>query len=383
MDADVAAAAAVARFAGALHGELARAPGNLVYSPVNIAVALAFAAAGARGTTAAEFARVLSLPGGAGPETGTGTAPDFAGLLRCYQRGAAVEVAAAAALWPAVSATVVPAFREVARKAFAAEVEALDFTRAAAAAERINAWASAATRGRIPQVLRPDQIPPALRLIISTAIWFRGCWEDPFAKECSLLADFFTRAGTVRVPMMRDRSRRFHACSETADVVGISYTGGEVVLALIVPVAREGLAATEAELARRGVDAFTGGLRDKRVDLAMPRLRLQTGMSLLPALQRLGLRDACDPARADLTGMLAPGAVPDVIGMVEHLAMVEIDEEGTTAAAVTLVGPVAGCIPPPEAAPVVVRADHPFLFLIRDLRTGTVLFMGRVEDPLA
>jgi serpin B len=366
-------ATAVARFAVELHGQLAREPGNVLWSPVNVAVALAMAAAGARGETAAQFRQVLRW----GP---AGDAPDVAGLLLRHAQAESFQVAAAAAVWPSLRARLVPAYRELVRVGFAASVTPLDFGRPEAAASAINAWAAEATRGMIPSVIAPRSITSELRLILSTAIWFRGGWRQPFDRADTTPGEFRTPAGRVTVPMMRLVAERRYTRTASAHVVQVDYRGGEVAMFLVVPKDDASLAAAEAELARRGIAAVAAGLGEREVDLALPRFRLSYHQDLVPALGALGLRAACDPGLADFSGMLVPHGPRDAIGMIEHSAVVEVDEEGTTAAAVTIEA-MFGLSDEPEP-PVVVRADHPFLFFIRDVH-GTVLFMGRVEDPTA
>ena len=211
------------------------------------------------------------------------------------------------------------------------------------------------------------------------AIYFKGSWAARFSAQRTEQKPFYLQGGeSSRVMLMAQKSRFRLAEVEGAQVLELPYEGGAVSMVVILPGARAGLPGVEAKLAS-GLEGWLDRVdreRPAEVEVFLPRFRIDLALSLKDVLRRLGMPLAFDQGRADFSGMTGR---PDLcIGAVVHKAFVEVDEQGTTAAAATAVVMRERSVPRP---PPVFRADHPFLFLIRDQRTGSVLFLGRLAAP--
>ena len=213
------------------------------------------------------------------------------------------------------------------------------------------------------------------RLVLANAIYFRASWATEFDPRLTHDATFHRADGsTVTVPMMHDSGDYAYSTSDPlAKVVELPYRDDEVSMLLIVPQAVDGLPAVEAAVESGWLDAQT--LQGPyELELGLPRFTTRWHASLVQPLENLGMTDAFDPVKADLSGV-ADDAL--YVQSAEHSAYVKVDEQGTTAAAATGFGSSSSSAPPS------IVADHPFLFVIRDKLTGTLLFIGRIEDPTA
>ncbi|MBA2315475.1 MAG: serpin family protein, partial [Chloroflexi bacterium] len=262
---------------------------------------------------------------------------------------------------------------------FGAGVNLVDFaTDPQAARLLINAWASEQTRERIPEVLKPDDITADTRLALVNAIYLKAPWYQPFAADRTS-TDPFTRPdrSVVDVPMMHAFSGAKCATGDGWGAMDLAYLGHTLSMLVIVP---DDHAAFEADLDADRLAAIDAAFADQIAvpDVSLPRFDFETREDLLSILDALGMPAAFDPATADFSGMTAKDRLH--IGMVIHQANISVDEKGTEAAAVTVVGMDTGGGPPDTCT---VRADRPFLFAIRDRETGAILFMGRVVDPAA
>jgi serpin B len=382
-------------FAVALHEVLRKQPGNLFFSPASVRLAMAMISMGARGETAAELSRGLGLPADA-----AAAAAGFAAVLESFAQrsrspvtpqmqewerqealGKVSTVAIANRVWPQAGRAFEPAFEGVMARSFAAPMQPLDFARNAEAARKtINAWVAEQTAQKIPQLLQPSNVPASTKLILTNAIYFKAQWEEPFAAQLTKDAEFTTAKGTkVKVPMMsRTGSFRY---AETPDyqAVQLPYSDGSLSLTVLLPRAGKPLAAVEAAALTGALDG-TPALAGQRVAVQLPRFKIEARFSLAAALAQLGMASAFQFGPADFSGI--DGTRELFIGDVVHQAIIEVDEEGTEAAAATAIGMRAGSAMP-TAPPRSFIADRPFAFFLQDARTGVVLFMGRVADPTA
>jgi len=218
------------------------------------------------------------------------------------------------------------------------------------------------------------------RLVLANAIYFLGIWGDPFPKRLTAAAPFhLTASESHDVPMMHQAELFRFAVTDGVKVLEMFYKGLALAMTLVLPDQKGGLDAVEARLSPATLDAWFGALAADRVDVALPRFEVDPAgsLALQPTLEALGMPLAFNPNNADFTGITTPSLSID---NVFHKAFVKLDEDGTEAAAATAVvahtrrlGP-----PPPK---VEFHADHPFLFFLRDVRSGMILFMGRVSDP--
>jgi serpin B len=355
--------------------------GNLAISPFSIHAALAMTWAGARGETAAQMKKVLHLE--------SERALDVAGsLIKDY--GAPdqkVTVRIADRLFGDKAYAFEQPYLAHVRQAFGVPLERVDFQHAAPAARgQINDWVAKETEGRIKDLIPPAGITPETRLVLTNAIYFLGEWATPFKKEQTSPAPFFTSATDKKdVPTMHATEEFHFAATDGVKLADLPYEGGSLGLTIVVPDAVDGLDALEAKLTPEVLDRWLGAAADTRVNLSLPRLEIApaAALSLGDTLATMGMPLAFDRTAADFTGIARPARQEDrlFISKVFHKAFVKVDEKGTEAAAATgvvMATPKIARVPKPA---VELKADHPFLYLIRDLRSGLVLFMGRVADP--
>lgn len=368
------AADSINAFAVDLHRTLASEPGNLFVSPASIAVAFAMTHAGAKGETADEIARVFHF-------TGT-PAKDFAAALASWSNPRGIELAVANRLFGERTVKFEAPFLAVTKTDFGAPLELVDYKAGHAAARvQINTWVAERTKDRIKDLLPPDGVTADTRLVLVNAIFFKAAWEEEFNAGLTQPGPFFAGAKQRTVPLMQRTDLFKIAVGDGVKAVELPYTDGAYAMWVILPDARDGIAALEQGLSAAGLKGWIDGAQHKRVAIKLPRFKIEPGegLRLAKTLAKLGLTRAFDATKADFTGM-APATDPIVLSEAFHKAFVAVDEKGTEAAAATAVSARAGGMPPSDP-PIEFTADHPFLFLVRDSRSGAVLFMGRLSEP--
>jgi serpin B len=372
-------------FAVALYGQLKDHPGNLFFSPASISTALAMTYAGARGETATEMANVLhfTLPQ-------ERLHPAMGGLL--HEMNAAHEgyhLSLANALWMQKDLIVLDDFMNLEKASYNAAVYGVDFKGATEQTRQtINQWVEGQTANNIKDLIIPGAFNKDTRLVLTNAIYFKGDWQTQFKKEDTKNEDFHkSSTQTAKVTMMH-RADGFNYYENIAfQALEIPYKSKELSMIVFLPKSRDGLATFEQSLTADDMQQWLGQLRPaSNVIVTMPKFNMETQFMLNVSLQTMGVKQAFDRVKADFSGMvqrdemLRDGNL--YISAVIHKAFIDVNEEGTEAAAATGAGMgvsvCAGCGPPP---PPVFRADHPFLFLIRDNKSGSILFMGRVARP--
>jgi serine protease inhibitor len=372
-----AAVAGNTAFAFDLYSQLRSQEGNLFLSPYSISTALAMAYGGARGETAAQMAKATHF--GLAQEK---LHPAFAALesgLNAVQQKGQVKLAVANSLWPQKGHAFLPAYLNLCRINYGVAITPLDFAGAAEPARQtINAWVEDKTNRKIQELLKPGMLNAETRLVLVNAIYFKGNWAGQFDKQLTKAGPFHVSAAmTVETPIMQAAKEFRYAESPEAQVLELPYAGYDLSMLVLLPRAANSLAALERSLSPAKLYAWIRSLRSREVQLWLPKFKTTSEFSLNQTLAALGMTDAFSD-RADFSGM--DGTKNLFISAVVHKAFVEVNEEGTEAAAATgVVGTLKG-IPIPEE-PVVFRADHPFLFLIRDNRAGSILFLGRIADP--
>jgi serpin B len=367
-------------FAGALYGKLAAEQGgNFAFSPVSVSLALGMAYAGAAGDTAREMKQALgfSLDGDA-------THRGFGTLLRSWALPAgekrSYELTVANRLFGSRAVSFLDSYVAATADHYQAPLEQLDFVKQAEASrEHINAWVAERTHDRIKDILPSGSVTPSSGMILTNAIYFKGNWMYPFGQASP--ETFYMSGGTVKAPMMRRKRRFLFGETSEVKVLTLSYAESPIEMNVVLPKARDGLAAVEAGVAAGKLPEWLGGRKTANVDVALPRFTIAgAGVSLRPALEALGMAAPFSDARADFSGMAKPGGPKLFIADVFHKAFVAVDEKGTEAAAATAVLMEVTSIPPPVEEKEFI-ADHPFLFVIRDAHSGSILFLGRVSDP--
>ncbi|WP_437624797.1 serpin family protein [Sorangium sp. So ce1151] len=364
-------------FALALYEQLAGMPGNLFYSPHSMSSALAMTYAGARGATETEMAGALrfTLPQ-------ERLHPAFNALdLALARRGQGAEgkdgegfrLKVANALWGQVGSSFAPSFLDVLAESYGAGLRVVDFAQAPDEARGIiNGWVAERTEGRIKDILPEGAIRPATRLVLTNAVYFNAAWQFPFDEEDTAPGDFTLLDGTaVSVPMMNGSAQVGYGEGDGYEALELPYGGGELSMVLVLPAEGGEL---EAGLDRERLEGVIGSLGTRSVTMTLPKFKFESTLDLVPQLVELGMPIAFT-GLADFSGIDGQGGL--FISDVLHKAFVSVDEAGTEAAAATAV--VIGETSAPE--PATIRFDRPFLFFIRDIETGAVLFVGRVMNP--
>jgi serpin B len=351
---------------------------NLFWSPFSVRAAMAMSLVGARGATAQQLAGALALPVSA-----DATAQHFARLLVALESDdGAHRLHLANRLFVQSGFALAADFERRLDSSFGAAPRRLDFATDPERARRhINDWADAETRGHIKGLIGSGAISRGTRLVVANAVWFKGTWHSGFDLRRTRDGPFHLLDGTdVAVPMMRQRGDFLYASATNVALLKLPYRGGEASMIVLLPTANDGLTELEASLDAAQLTEWISRMAPADVYVELPRFALASSAEVQPALQTLGVRDALDcgpPVGADLSGMT--GRKELCIGGIFHKAFVEVNEEGTEAAAATAVAIAA----PPGAPqpPLSFAIDHPFVFLIRHERTGEILFLGRVTDP--
>jgi serpin B len=364
-------------FALDLYRILGAREGNLFFSPYSLSTALAMTYAGARGATAAQMADALHFP----PDSNR-LHPLFADLqqrLNAIQSEGDVRLHSANALWIEKTYSILPDFLDTNRTFYNAGVFQADFVHQTESTRlEINQWTADKTNDRIPELIPPDILTELTRMVLTNAVYFFGEWASPFNPEATRDADFFvTPDSPVQAPLMYKTGRFGYAEDESCQALEIPYKGGDLAMLILLPRRKGGLAGLEKTLGPAKLSRLSTDLKTIDVRAFVPRFKQTGTFSLEEALGSLGMIDAFT-RDADFTGMEPRGEL--FVSTVCHQAFVSVDEAGTEAAAATAVV-MALKAAMPLGEPPTFRADHPFIFLIRDIKTGTVLFLGRLVNP--
>ena len=343
----------------------AGAEANLFYSPASVAQAFGLLRVGAAGDTGDEIDRVLSPP-------------SRLGELRHKSDG--VELRVANALWLSDAWRFEPRFVEQADERFDATADRLDFGQAVSAAARINRWADEATESLIPTIVQPDDIDPDTVAFLTNALYFDGLWRTPFDSEQE--APFLFGDGIGRpFTLMRQTMELASADADGWKAVRLPYQGGRYAMDVMIPekrVVRPTLpdAATIAALARG-----LGQSKPRPIDLRLPQFEVNYDVPLIAPLRAIGLTLPFDRDRADFSNLVAPDQRRVFVDEATHIARLQVFDIGTRAAAVTTMRIIPVGRRAYRTEPIDFIVDRPFGVVIRDLETGTVLFIGRIADP--
>ena len=369
---------AVNAFALDLYARLRPADGNLFFSPYSVASVLAVTFAGARGETRKQMARTLHFA----PEGGVAQS-GFAAIDRDLKAGAVrsgYRLDLAGALWGQRGFGFREEFLRQLKEGHGAGLLEADFQGDREGARRaINDWASRETGGRITDLVLPNALGPLTRLVLTHAVYFKGSWATPFDPAETGAGPFrLAKDRTVGVPLMRRTGQMNYFESRALQALELPYVGGDLSMVVLLPRQRNGIAELERSITVESLRTWLAGLRARSVDAVLPKLTLSWGSDLARTLSAMGMPDVFDQEKADFSGMNGNVPEPLRVAAVIHKAFAQVNEEGTEAAASTAVEMAMRSMP--ETA-TVFRADHPFVFLIRDNRSGVILFMGRVADP--
>lgn len=362
-------------FAFDLFGQIAADPGNLFLSPYSISSALAMAFAGARCNTESQMAKVMryDLP----QEVLHKAFGQVNAVLNKPSKDYKLSVANA--LWSQIGLDFVKEYLETVQAGYGPGLKLVDFAGKTEEARLIiNKWVEEKTEDKIKELIKPDVLDPLTRLVITNAIYFKGQWEQQFKKELTKDADFtLTNRQKVKVPFMNQQGTFGYAEEAGLQALELTYAGGDLSMLILLPESATDYSSFEKKLGYAMFTGIIGRLRKEAVNVSLPKFKFETELGLGGTLQRMGMTDAFSEYLADFSGISDTFLY---ITAVIHKAFIEVNEEGSEAAAATAVVMGTKSIGP---EPKCFAADRPFFFAIRDLRTGSILFMGRVLDPRA
>lgn len=352
---------------------------NLFFSPYSISTALAMTYAGARGQTEKEMSQVLhfTLPQTQLHREFAELAERFAQIERQKQN----RLIVANSLWCEQRYPFLEPFLDLNRQHYRAELRLMDFAgKPEPSRKEINAWVERQTHDRIRDLLHPGQIDPLTKLVLCNAIYFKGIWLAQFDPKATRTRPFFVTAERqVNIPLMEQRLRVPTYTTSDAVLFALPYTGKDLSLVVLLPKSVDGLGALEGKLSAAELQAWLAALdqaRESEAVVSLPKFKLNCRLELAEVLAALGMPSAFG-RKADFSGMSRANDL--FISHVVHQAFVDINEEGTEATAATAVVMNQRLARPSQ--PLVLRVDHPFLFLIRERQTGSILFLGRLADP--
>uniref|UniRef100_A0A0K8R721 Putative salivary serpin n=1 Tax=Ixodes ricinus TaxID=34613 RepID=A0A0K8R721_IXORI len=345
---------------------------NIFYSPFSIAAALSMTLAGARHHTAKQVEHVMHLEAG----TVHKHFSDVLSKIDSYAPDVTLQVANR--LYSDQSFSVLPAYTSLLEEFYKSTMKAVDFKNDPGASRlEINAWVQEATRSKIKDLLPEGSIDSDTVLVIVNAIYFKGLWSFQFNPRATSPEEFHvSKDGTKTVDMMYKQAKfRMSRCDEhKVSVLEIPYKGKRASMVILLPDEMDGLSDLEKSLTSSTFRKILDGLtRETLVDLRLPRFRLEQTTNLKDTLKEMGIHDLFSSS-ADLSGMSGNESLK--VSAAIHKAFVEVNEEGTEAAAASAFAVNARC----AVYGVSFTVDHPFLFVIRSHDPDIILFMGSVRE---
>jgi serpin B len=368
-------------FAFNLYQQIGQQPGNLFFSPYSISLALAMTGAGAKNNTASQMAAALGF------SSCLDVPPAFDAMdLTLSGRGAQVDetmgekfqLELANSIWGQQGFSFQDTYLDLLSEYYGAGMQLVDFAgETEFARQAINQWVENKTREKIKDLIPPGGLQSDTRMVLTNAVYFKAGWLHLFYEAATSDGVFQLPDGSEStVPMMTTTENFSYIAGNGYQAVELPYYGEELAMLVILPDSGS-FPQVEQMLDSNKIKSIAAGMALKNIQLILPKFTFSWGTkSLKNALESLGMIEAFDPARADFSGM--DGRQDLFIGDVLHQAFIAVDEKGTEAAAATAVTMVVTGMPNQALE---VKVDRPFIFLIRDLETGTVLFVGRVENP--
>lgn len=378
-------------FALQLYQKLQSEQGNLFFSPYSISTALAMTYAGAKGRTQEQMAQVLCFPTSKDvvqklaesqePMSPEGFAQAFGEIVKDLNaRGGQgkYELRVANALWGQQDYEFLPSFAKLVEDQYGGHLERVNFVQAAEKARQtINSWVQKQTNGKIKDLISQGMLDSMTRLVLTNAVYFKGNWATQFKKDRTADEPFtLLDGGKVQVPMMNQKATFGYTETDTLQVLEMPYVGQELSMVVLLPKEVAGVGELEKALTAQNVSKWLSEVHRQEVIAAIPKFKMTQKLDMGAVLKSMGMTDAFSSA-ADFSGMT--GRRDLFISAVIHQAYVDVNEEGTEAAAATGVTMKLTSMAPGKVP--VFRADHPFLFLIRDTHSGSILFLGRTMNP--
>jgi len=363
-------------FAFDLYAKLKTSQGNIFFSPYSISTALAMTYAGAKGNTEKQMAGVMHFR-----KDQKGFHDAFGQMqnrINEVRKKGNVKLSVANSLWMQKDYAFLPAFLDLTKRNYDAAFNYVDYVNAAENARvSINTWVEEKTSDKIKDLIGPGVLDAATKMVLANAIYFKGSWAKKF--DTSMTTDMWywiTPKDSVKTRMMTMNGRETGYLDDgKVQCIELPYVGKDLSMIMILPKKRDGLHDVENGLTKGYVDDLVVNLSERDVNVRIPKFKTTKEFLLNSQLSSLGMTDAFT-GEADFSGMT--GKKDLLISDVIHKAFVEVNEEGTEAAAATAVVMMTKSMP---SMPPTFCADHPFIFLIRDTATGSILFMGRMVNP--
>jgi serpin B len=348
---------------------------NLFISPASIELALAMAANGARGTTQSEMLQALELLSFDMEEVNQ----QNANLVKiCNRTNSKVTLSVANSLWAREGVPFYENYLQTVQQFYQAEAHSVDFADPQTI-NLINQWVREKTHGKITRII--DRLSDLDVLVLLNAIYFKAKWKYTFDAENTQLLPFYSAQGESReLPTMWQEGSFDYFENQTLQAIRLPYADERFSMYIFLPRAQDGLPNLLEGLNASLLEGWIQSMEKREGEIYLPRFKLSFERSLNATLQELGMERAFDPQNADFGGML-PIPPNAFLSEVKHKSILEVNEEGTTAAAVTSVIIGITALPPEERF--LMRVDHPFLLAIRDEESGLILFLGAVENPEA
>lgn len=366
-------------FAIELYRQLALSEGNLFFSPSSIETALSMTMAGAKNRTQQQIADLLHLRQGIMRHHADQAV--FGRRLKTIRKKGSAEIVASNSIWPQAGYRLDRKWLDLLKKYYGTTVVSVDYVKETENARlTINNRVERDTKNRIRELLKPGTLSPMTRLALVNAVYFKGTWQEAFDKKASAEKPFHSKPGgrAMKTTMMMQRTLAGYADLGSLQVLELPYQGKELSMIIVLPKNRFGLGELERNMSAERFSAWTGELQERHVDVEIPKFRMTASYRLEHVLAKMGMTDAFDNT-ADLTGMTESRERLSV-GPVVHKGFIDVNEEGSEAAAASA-AVVMTVSAKPMRQTAVFRADHPFLFAIRENESGKILFMGRLTNP--
>lgn len=344
-------------------------PDNVFFSPWSIISAFSVVYEGAKGQTAEEIGSAIYLP-----RDDSERRDSFESMQQILNTNSSeYELQNANALWIQQEFDIKENFVDTARQYYDSEVAEVEFP---ADESKIDSWVENKTNNKIKDLIK-GKTDEMTMLVITNAVYFKGAWESPFNPNQTSQEDFTLESNeTIEAPMMYQKSRFDYAENDQLQLLSMPYEGDRLSMIVLLP--KDDLSSLEESLTLEDLQGWQEELQAQEVMVYLPKFKMETEYELGTQMKELGVELAFDPDQADLSGIADVSPQNLYIQFATHKAFVEVNEEGTEAAAATGIGVGVTSAP---AEPTVFRADHPFIFMIQDNDTGLVLFMGKVADP--
>ena len=350
--------------------------GNLFFSPMSLYFGLSMVAMGAKGETREQMLEVLGME-----DFGQAEKRQFLELRKYFSYNTPnMRFFILNQLWNDKSSTVMATYQKDLKDFFGTSITPMDLKKQSEPSRlAINRWVNQVSGGKVRDLLSRGDVHEYTEFILANVMSFKGTWDLKFPKEKTIQRPFYLAKGTSKKVLMMEQTDDFYAyLDDSFQVVSLPYRGLELSMVILLPNKKDGLPALEAELTEELWQQITENMKSSEVNLRMPKFSMDSRLNLKPILERMGMTDAFVFRKADFTDISKSGAL--FLDFVIQGASVEVNEDGTEAVVVTMIGGgLGGMMEVPKKMNF--HADHPFLFIIRDDSSGAILFMGRYVTP--